>query len=80
MDDEKYDAMLERYDDEEFHRECKAIEAVFEVEDIESTLLIEELDRIQIAMYRVLMKKYLSGDVVPSKSAAVIRDFKVVSR
>lgn len=79
MDDERYDAMLERYDDEEFMRECRVIESVFDIDDVESTLLIEELDKIQGAMYRVLMKKYLNGDVI-SRKRGMICDFKLVSQ
>jgi hypothetical protein len=79
MDDKRYEAMLERYDDEEFYNECKVIESVFDVDDVEGTLLIEELDKIHDAIYRVLMKKYLSGNIIPKNKGAVY-EFKLVNQ
>lgn len=77
MDDEKYERLLTQYDDDALLIECKIIERLWDIDDITGSLLIEELDSLQGAIYRVLMKKFIHGDLVPRKSG-IVCDMKLV--
>lgn len=78
MNDNNYERYLERYSNEQLKRECEIIEKVFDVADVDDTLLIEELDNLQLALYRTIWKRFINNELFEPVNC-IIREFSIVN-